>query len=120
VAIGLSQAQFSLTGQALSRFSTPCHDPLHETRRLGPYKSGPGEIYGTVTLGGVTVNNGDVIVGDADGVVVIPRTRAIEALEAAERVVESEAEQAEAIRSGSWDRSWLKDAVQVLPFREEA
>jgi hypothetical protein len=35
VAIGLSQAEFSLTGQALSRFSTPCHDPLHETRRLG-------------------------------------------------------------------------------------
>jgi 4-amino-4-deoxy-L-arabinose transferase-like glycosyltransferase len=36
VAIGLSQAQFSLTAQALSRFSIPCHDPLRETRRLAP------------------------------------------------------------------------------------
>lgn len=85
---------------------------------LGPYKSGPGEIHGTVTIGGVTVHDGDVIVGDPDGVVVIPRARALEALEAAERVLESEAQQQQAIRSGTWDRSWIDAAVQVVHVGE--
>lgn len=81
---------------------------------LGPYKSGPGEIHGTVTIGGVTVHDGDVIVGDPDGVVVVPRDRAVEALEAAERVIESEAQQQQDIRAGTWDRNWIDAATQVV------
>jgi len=38
-----------------------------------PYKDGPGEIGLPVSLGGVTVNAGDVVAGDQDGVVVIAR-----------------------------------------------
>jgi 4-hydroxy-4-methyl-2-oxoglutarate aldolase len=38
-----------------------------------PYKDGPGEIGLPVSLGGVTVNAGDVVAGDHDGVVVIAR-----------------------------------------------
>lgn len=41
----------------------------------GP-KEGPGEINVAVACGGVVVNPGDVIVGDEDGVVVIPRSAA--------------------------------------------
>ena len=81
---------------------------------LGPYKSGPGEIHGTVTIGGVIVQDGDVIVGDADGVVVVPRARATEALESAERIVESEAQQQKAIRSGTWDRSWIDATAETV------
>lgn len=81
---------------------------------LGPYKSGPGEIHAIVSIGGLTVRDGDVVVGDGDGIVVVPRVRAWEALEAAEHVVESEARQHEAIRSGTWDRSWLERAVQLI------
>ena len=81
---------------------------------LGPYKSGPGEIHGTVSVGGVTVHDGDVIVGDPDGVVVVPRARASEALEAAEGVVASEARQQTAIRAGSWDRTWIDEVAQVV------
>jgi regulator of RNase E activity RraA len=43
---------------------------------LGPYKDGPGEIGGPVHAGGTVVRAGDVVVGDADGVVVIPRAYA--------------------------------------------
>jgi regulator of RNase E activity RraA len=31
---------------------------------LGPYKSGPGEIHGTISVGGVGVHDGDLVVGD--------------------------------------------------------
>lgn len=40
-----------------------------------PAMNGPGVVGAPVTLGGVTVCSGDVIVGDADGVVVIPQAR---------------------------------------------
>ena len=37
----------------------------------GPYKFGPGEINVPVCVGGQVVNPGDILVGDADGIVVI-------------------------------------------------
>lgn len=37
-----------------------------------PGKDGPGEIGGRVSCGGVVVEPGDIIVGDEDGVVVVP------------------------------------------------
>jgi len=38
----------------------------------GPYKDGPYVAGASTAVGGVVVNPGDVIVGDADGVVVVP------------------------------------------------
>src|SRR6188474_1203606 len=38
-----------------------------------PFKDGPGEIGGIISLGGVTIAAGDLLVGDIDGVVVVPR-----------------------------------------------
>jgi regulator of RNase E activity RraA len=37
-----------------------------------PGKDGPGEIGGAVTCGGAVIHPGDLIVGDEDGVVVVP------------------------------------------------
>lgn len=50
-----------------------------------PSKKGPGEINTTVTCGGVKVNPGDLVIGDYDGVTVIPRDRIEEVIEAAEK-----------------------------------
>lgn len=48
----------------------------------GPYKFGPGAFGVPIALGGVPVNPGDVVVGDEDGVVVIPSEHAEQAWEA--------------------------------------
>ena len=45
-----------------------------------------------VTLGGVPVQPGDFIVGDADGVVVVPKALAVEVLREAEQIVADESE----------------------------
>ena len=50
-----------------------------------PYKDGPGTIGLPISLGGVAVEAGDVMVGDQDGVVVVARANL-------ERVVEALAE----------------------------
>ncbi len=86
---------------------------------LGPYKSGPGEIHGPVSVGGVTVNDGDVIVGNEDGIAVIPRTRATEAVESAEAVVAREVGQRRDIDAGTWDRSWIDETAHIVHLHEE-
>ncbi len=54
-------------------------------------KSGPGTVGLPVVCGGVTVGPGDIVVGDRDGVVVIPAARIGEALEGLARVQKAEA-----------------------------
>ena len=47
----------------------------------GPYKTGPGELRGPVSVGGTIVRNGDAIVGDGDGIAVVPLERVQEVVE---------------------------------------
>ena len=54
-----------------------------------------------VIVGGVEVSPGDVIVGDVDGVVAVPREIAVEVLEAAEARVGEEDRVRQAIREGA-------------------
>lgn len=56
----------------------------------GPFKDGPGAIGVPVAVGGVVVAAGDVLVGDADGVVVVPRSRVKEVVDAVGGIVEKE------------------------------
>jgi RraA family protein len=59
-----------------------------------------GELQIPVQCGGVVVNPGDWLVGDDDGVVVVPRARLQEAMATAERILTAEAGIARQIRSG--------------------
>ncbi|MFF4471332.1 RraA family protein [Streptomyces sp. NPDC001599] len=56
----------------------------------GPFKDGPGAVGAPVAVGGMVVEAGDVLVGDADGVVVVPRRRVAEVVEAVDGVAEKE------------------------------
>jgi 3-hexulose-6-phosphate synthase/6-phospho-3-hexuloisomerase len=70
-----------------------------------------GEINQPITVAGQPVHPGDWIVADDDGVVVLPRDRAREILEAATAVVERENDLRRQIRSG-------KTLGQVLDLSE--
>lgn len=56
----------------------------------GPFKDGPGTIGAPVAVGGVVVTAGDVLVGDSDGVVVVPRHRVMEVVAAVDGIGEKE------------------------------
>jgi len=80
----------------------------------GPTKFVPGRVNWPVSVGGIAVNPGDLIVGDADGVVVIEREKAASLLELAEKKVAAEAKRIEGIRSGKQLRpTWLEDALRA-------
>ncbi len=59
-----------------------------------------GKLQVPVACGGTVVNPGDWLVGDDDGVVVIPAAQLEETLEKAERIVRVEKKIAKAIRNG--------------------
>ena len=56
----------------------------------GPYKNGPGEIGAPVSCGGQVVFPGDILVGDADGVVVIHKEEAEKLVEITKKKYEGE------------------------------
>lgn len=66
----------------------------------GPHKGWPGNLNVPVSCGGVAVLPGDIIVGDADGVVVVPQNRAAEVLEEAQERTALEAEWYRRIEAG--------------------
>ena len=59
---------------------------------VGPLHRGPGEINYPVSVGGIVVQPGDVIVGDLNGVVVVPRDSAALAVGADEVAAALQAE----------------------------
>lgn len=46
----------------------------------GPYKNGPGQINAPVSVGGLVVNPGDLVVGDEDGVIAVSPELAVQLL----------------------------------------
>jgi RraA family protein len=73
----------------------------------GPYKNGPGEINVPVTVGGMVVHPGDVIVGDEDGVLAIPAAEVATVIAAAKQQAAKEAAALQAIARGQFDRAWV-------------
>jgi regulator of RNase E activity RraA len=80
----------------------------------GPTKNIPGRINWPISCGGVAVRAGDLIVGDADGVVVIEREKADSLLGPAEQKVLDEQARIAAITSGQGVRpKWLDGALRA-------
>ncbi len=83
------------------------------TNPNGPTKQVPGRIGHPVSVGGVTVHAGDLVVGDADGVVVIERTAVAALMPLAERKVNDEAARIAAIQQGDTAAKWLDAALRT-------
>ncbi len=73
----------------------------------GPYKDGPGEINVPVSVGGMVVNPGDIVVGDQDGLLAFDAAEAPQLIEKALAQARKEAETMRAMKEGRWDRSFI-------------
>lgn len=79
----------------------------------GPFKEGPGEVNTPIAVGGVAVNPGDLIVGDADGVIVVPLGDAEELLVKTKEYAKFDASKVEAAKNGAANRQWVKKALEL-------
>ena len=78
----------------------------------GPTKNIPGRINWPISCGGAAVNPGDLIVGDADGVVVIEREKAASLLPLAAKKVADERQRIADITGGGAIRpAWLEASL---------
>jgi regulator of RNase E activity RraA len=74
---------------------------------IGPLHRGPGEINYPICAGGIVVHPGDIIVGDLNGVVVVPQAIAGELLGRLRARAAREAEYTAAVRRGEFSNAWV-------------
>lgn len=77
----------------------------------GPTKGLAGTIGKPISIAGAPVQPGDLVVGDADGVVVIPRADVARVLEAAELKLAAEKTRLDEIARGELVSPWLHEAL---------
>ena len=78
----------------------------------GPYKEGPGEINVPISCGGISVNPGDIILADPDGIIVIPRQDAAVILEDAKKFQAADEKKLEAAKNGTANRAWVEKTLE--------
>jgi 4-hydroxy-4-methyl-2-oxoglutarate aldolase len=83
------------------------------TNPNGPTKNVGGRIGHPVSVGGVTVHPGDFIIGDADGVVVVERSKIASLIPLAHKKVADEAARIAAIQAGDTAAKWLDGALRA-------
>lgn len=80
----------------------------------GPTKGLPGRVNWPVSVGGVTVHPGDLVVGDGDGVVVVPREQAQQVVDAAQAKLDFEHSFLESLQRGDPRNGWVTDSLRSL------
>lgn len=78
----------------------------------GPYKDGPGEINVPVSVGGMVIEPGDILVGDEDGLAVVPLREAEGLLQLIREQQEREKHILQSIEDGSVSRDWVDETLR--------
>lgn len=83
----------------------------------GPYKEGPGEINVPISCGGISINPGDLIVGDSDGVVKIAREKTAELLPKVQAYHKKDDHKAKSFHDGTGNIDWLDDELTKKNYK---
>ena len=80
-------------------------------------RSGPGRVGLPVVVGGVTVRSGDVVIGDRDGIVIIPQADLDRLLPRIEAVLKAEVTTQKKIREGFTNLGGIEDLLKSSKVR---
>ena len=75
-------------------------------------KDGPGEINVPIACGNIVVNPGDIVVGDDDGVAVVPRAHIDEVLQVAAQQIKRESTRIAEIKNGVLYKAEIDDVLR--------
>ena len=73
----------------------------------GPYKDGPGSINTSISIGGMVVNPGDIILGDCDGIIALSPSIALEAAKLGKEKEATEHKTIQSILDGQYNDAWV-------------
>ena len=85
----------------------------------GPYKDGPGEINVPIAIDGMVIHPGDLIVGDADGLLCVPYDEVEEILAATRRKMAAEKKTLADIEAGTLETAWIDVTLQRIGCNTE-
>lgn len=77
------------------------------TTPIGPLHRGPGEVNYPIQCGGIVIHPGDIVVGDMNGVVVVPQVEAEDLLQQLRSRKEAEAAYLAAVKRGEFSNEWV-------------
>ncbi|NTX78360.1 RraA family protein [Serratia proteamaculans] len=80
----------------------------------GPTKAIAGRVNHPVSVAGVAINPGDLIIGDMDGIVVLPREEVAALLELAQQKLDGENRRIVAIKEGDVRAPWLEKSLRAV------
>jgi RraA family protein len=80
----------------------------------GPYKDGPGEINVPIAIDGMVIHPGDLMLGDADGLLCVPFDSVDEVLQATQQKMQAEKKMLEDIAAGKLDTSWINATLKRI------
>lgn len=86
---------------------------------IGPYQAGPGEVNRPVSINGMVIEPGDLVLGDDDGLLCIPFDAVDELYAEAFKRLQGENAQRERVRNGTVDRAWIDDRIAASNFKFE-
>lgn len=89
----------------------PCYS--RGVTHQGPLKNGPGELNVPIAIEGCVINPDDIVVGDCDGVVFIPRKQAESIAAASRKKMDAEASVLAGIARGEYDDAWIDEALKT-------
>ena len=80
----------------------------------GPYKDGPGEINVPIAIDGMVIHAGDLVLGDADGLLCVPFEDCERVLAASRDKVAQEKVTLANIAAGKHDTSWVDARLKAI------
>lgn len=80
----------------------------------GPYKDGPGEINVPVAIDGMVIHPGDLVLGDADGLLCVPFDSVEEVLAATLKKMEAEKKMLADIAANKLDTAWIDATLKRI------
>jgi 4-hydroxy-4-methyl-2-oxoglutarate aldolase len=78
-----------------------------------PWKNGPGRVGLPISIGGVAVKAGDIVIGDQDGIVIVAREKAGDVGLKLQAVLAKEKQMEAGVKAGHTVPAWLKEAYKT-------
>lgn len=76
-----------------------------------PFKHGPAIVGAPISIAGTVVQSGDIVRGDRDGVVIVPRSRCVDALAECRAITRKEEDVQRQIDAGATQPAWLAEVL---------